>query len=255
MGKSPFLAGTIMFCVTIAAAQSTLPPRFFDQVSETDNDSLTMKCEGTPPFTVMDCTFVGTSVTKPTPATFAKDQAATRARFQTRSEPDLKHQQGLICQDLARNEGMITSLRLPPGRAAVERRHLAWLKQLCACQNKACIVDAMVQQNADDPTTCTVSASTFTAHFQKVGQRKWISNNGPEGICGVVSVLSLEREEKYEAWTYTESTVTGNSDLPACQSFGASAAQPEVFSWKTGRAADMNCRTILFNGAIIGAKQ
>jgi hypothetical protein len=244
------LAGTII----IATAQS-IAPRFFDQTAEHENDALTMTCDGTSPFATLDCTFIGTSVTKPTPQAFAADQTATRERFASRSATDLKHQQGLICKDLAENEARVASAHLPPGRTAVEQRHQAWLQQLCACQTKECIVSAMVAESTDNATTCTVSAHTFTAHFKKVSDRKWVSNNGPEGACGVISVLTIEKEDKYDVYTYTEKTITGNTDLPACKSFGGKTEAPEVFSWRTGRGVDMNCRTILFNGTFVGPKQ
>ena len=207
------LTGLLVLSTTIVNAQS-IAPRFFDQTAEHENDALTMTCEGTAPFASLECTFIGTSVSKPTLQEFAADQTATRERFAARSATDLKDQQAFICKDLATNEARITNAHLPPGRARVEQRHQAWLQQFCSCRTKECIVSAMVAESTDNATTCTVSASTFTAHFEKVSERKWVSNNGPEGACGVISILTIEKEDNYEAYTYTERTITGNADLP-----------------------------------------
>ena len=67
----------------------------------------------------------------------------------------------------------------------------------------------MLEQQTHEQNECTIHNSVFPVDFVKVNERKWVSNNGPEGICGVVSVFTIEHEVNDPIlWTYTSTTRT-----------------------------------------------
>ena len=80
----------------------------------------------------------------------------------------------------------------------------------------------------------------FTLSFKKVGN-KWISNPGPQGICDVVSVGTLEQHDPKD-WVLVKFTQirVSKSDDKLCEHL--ELWKPAVFSWKPGGlAARMPC--------------
>jgi hypothetical protein len=59
-------------------------------------------------------------------------------------------------------------------------------------------------------TTCSVSVGRWTLSFTKQTDTRWVSNDGPNGVCGVVLITTLERETKNNLWTYTQRKIVTN---------------------------------------------
>ena len=79
----------------------------------------------------------------------------------------------------------------------------------------------------------------------KVGDRKWVSNNGPEGTCGLVSVFTIEHEANYaNLWTYTEQHTYTNSGDGLCK--GLPNTTTSTYSWKSEKAVRLKCEEIKF---------
>src|SRR5438270_628208 len=45
----------------------------------------------------------------------------------------------------------------------------------------------------DDPTTCSITTNRYEQLFKKQDVRRWVSNVGPDGVCGVVVVTTLQQ--------------------------------------------------------------
>jgi hypothetical protein len=60
--------------------------------------------------------------------------------------------------------------------------------------------------------TCMVHANNFSLQFKRVaGSQTWASNNGPAGLCGVVTVARLEPDPKYPTfYNYIQKRVVTN---------------------------------------------
>lgn len=83
--------------------------------------------------------------------------------------------------------------------------------------------------------TCKIMQNFFTQSFQRVHKHKWLSNPGPEGLCNVVRVSTLENDPKHPIlWTYT-STIASADKSELCDKWVASK-QTIVSSWKTSKA-------------------
>jgi hypothetical protein len=66
--------------------------------------------------------------------------------------------------------------------------------------------------------TCRIWTNSWKETFTKQLENKWVSNEGPDGICGVVVVSSLEAKDSLVGSYETQKVVT-NKDVnsPFCQ--------------------------------------
>jgi hypothetical protein len=103
----------------------------------------------------------------------------------------------------------------------------------------------MLEQQTHEQNECTVYNTLFSADFVRVGDRKWVSNNGPEGICGVVSVFTIEHEATSTSlWTYTELYTYTNNSSGLCK--GLPNSETSTYSWKSGSNVRLKCEEFKF---------
>ncbi len=223
----------------------TTPPKFLALPAEKDPSSLTMECEGKAPFTKIHCRFTQVDVIKPTEEEWLKSRAELEKDMAKRTEEQLLQEFATSCKGLAQADGKLRQKIQATGlyKADFAKRSLADFKRLCSCRDKACIVKAMLAQQDQEKRTCRVSSQTFEADFRKSGSRKWISNNGPEGLCDLVNVLVIEHEpDATVLWTFTHTRAAGNTDAGPCKGFEIN--KPFVFTWRAPEQALMGCEVI-----------
>jgi hypothetical protein len=91
----------------------------------------------------------------------------------------------------------------------------------------------------DDPTTCSITTNRYEQVFQKQDVRRWVSNVGPDGVCGVVVVTTLQQAEGglpgiWQTSMNNQKIVTNKAASPLCN---ALTTTPEVLSWNYQRRA------------------
>jgi hypothetical protein len=248
---------TFLALVATSVSAQTLPPQFFDLQSESQNASLTMMCEGQKPYRTMTCQFLSITIDKSSAAEYRAALEKLRQNLSNDSDQKLLEQKDLRCKGLGKTETELSQhlAGMTPERAAYARAGITQMKNLCACHDRSCIVDALLREKDSERNECRVNGFTYSLKFQKVGARRWVSNNGPEGICAVVSVETLEHEEKYaNVWTYTESSVVGNTEPEFCKTLASQWQKPETFSWRTGSGLSTQCTSVVLSGSRIGPK-
>src|SRR5262249_44108380 len=84
--------------------------------------------------------------------------------------------------------------------------------------------------------TCGGWFDTYSLEFERIGKGKWLSNEGPQGLCRTVTIYELDAEPKQHLlWTFTRKNITtGNAANPLCQGVAnEDKNQPIVqYSWK-----------------------
>lgn len=223
----------------------TTPPKFLALPSEKDPSFLTMECEGKAPFVKIHCRFTEVDVTKPSEEEWLKSRAELEKDMAKRTENRLLQEFATSCKGLAQAEETLKQKiqTTGPYKADFAKKSLADFKELCACRDKACVVKAMLAQQDQEKRTCRVSSQTFEADFRKSGTRKWISNNGPEGLCDLVNVLVIEHEpDAAVLWTFTHTRAAGNTGAGPCKGFEIN--KPFVFTWRAPEQALMGCEVI-----------
>jgi hypothetical protein len=72
------------------------------------------------------------------------------------------------------------------------------LVDFCKNPNEQTIVKLTTVGFEKEARTCIIGTNSFSLQFKRVpGSQTWASNNGPNGLCGVVTVARLEPDAKY----------------------------------------------------------
>ena len=88
-----------------------------------------------------------------------------------------------------------------------------------------------------DPSVCEIYTNRYESTFTKQNTRRWVSNEGPQGVCGVVTVTTLEQDESDPTsgllWTMnTQKIVTNKSADTVCKQLDE---RPETLTWRDSR--------------------
>jgi hypothetical protein len=79
--------------------------------------------------------------------------------------------------------------------------------------------------------TCMITTNAYDRVFRKETPTRWVSSVGPEGVCGLMDVATLE-DGGGVRWTMTlKKTATRPDGAPECRH----AASTEVLSWQNVR--------------------
>jgi hypothetical protein len=82
------------------------------------------------------------------------------------------------------------------------------------------------------PDTCLVTTNRYDRIFLRDAPNHWTSSEGPEGVCGLLDVATLQ-DDGGVRWTMElKKEVTKKEASAACLTMNV---QPEVFSWRNIR--------------------
>jgi len=220
------------------------PPTILNLGSNVSDGSVSVTCTGKAPYSKLSCKVYHLEVKRTSLEEYQESRAALQKDLATTSEVDLLRKMKSQCSDLPSDfEKKLTTYS--PGRAASARDGYEQMKAMCACATKQCITSVMLEQQTHEQDECTAYSIVFAADFVRVNDRKWVSNNGPEGICGVVSLITIERETNYaNLWTYTEQNTYMHSNADEI----CKLAHNEVttYSWKSGKTVRLKCEELKF---------
>jgi len=242
------LIGSIQ--VVAQSEKLTSPPTILSLGSNVSDGSVSVACVGKTPYSQVSCKVYRLSISRQSAEEYQKSRTALQKDLEAKSEADLlKMRQGL-CSDLQSvSRDIEKNLKsYSPGRAASARDGYEQMKAVCACATKECITSVMMEQQTHEQNECTVYSTVFPVDFVKVSDRKWVSNNGPEGICGVVSVLTIEHESSSTSlWTYTEHYTYTNTSTGLCK--GLPNSESSTYSWKSGTNVRLKCEEFKFDSS------
>jgi hypothetical protein len=112
-------------------------------------------------------------------------------------------------------------------------------------EENAMNIARFVQQK--ETKTCRVLTTNFSQTFQRVTADAWVSKEGPDGLCGVVTISRLERVGAGSTgfWVYTTSRVVTNKGSSSSPQFCKSLDESEhFFDWKGGGDRFVGCEYI-----------
>jgi hypothetical protein len=82
------------------------------------------------------------------------------------------------------------------------------------------------------PLTCLITTNGYERTFQKQSATRWVSREGPTGVCGTVDVTTLQ-DDGGVRWTMeTRRVVTKKDAAPECQ---RADEGPDTMSWQNIR--------------------
>jgi len=231
----------------VAAGQSAkMAPTILDLGSNSNDGSLTVTCTGKVPYSRLSCKVYRLRITRPSTENYEKSRAALEKDLAEKSDSEIRKMQQAQCSKLPLSSDLANTLKgYSPGRAASARKGYEQMQALCKCATKQCMTSVMMEQQTHEQYDCTIHSTVFSADFVKVSDRKWASNNGPEGSCGVISVFTMEHEGNFELWTYTENYTYTNNTQGFCK--GLPRNEAATYSWKSGSSVRLLCEEFRFS--------
>jgi hypothetical protein len=90
------------------------------------------------------------------------------------------------------------------------------------------------------PDTCLITTNRYERDFRRDTASRWTSTEGPEGICGLLDVATLQ-DDGGVRWTMEiHKVVTKKAASPTCQAYDT---QSETLSWQNTRRP-LPCRFV-----------
>ena len=114
--------------------------------------------------------------------------------------------------------------------------------ELAANGNKmSCIFQQVFLTTSDvAPDTCLITTNRYQRVFDRDSVTRWVSTEGPEGVCGLLDVATLQ-DDGGVRWTMeTRKVATKKDASPMCRTMDS---QLEVLSWQNIRRS-LPCRFV-----------
>jgi hypothetical protein len=90
------------------------------------------------------------------------------------------------------------------------------------------------------PDTCLVTTNRYDREFRRDSPDRWTNREGPEGICGLIDVVTLTNEGGAQWTMELKKEVTRKNGSATCL---AMKPETEVFSWQNIRRP-LPCRNV-----------
>jgi hypothetical protein len=123
----------------------------------------------------------------------------------------------------------------------------ALLVAFCKNQTEENLVNIARLSHQRDAKTCKILTANFSQTFERVTADSWVSKEGPDGLCGVVTISRLERvgAGSTSFWVYTTNRVVTNKGSSTAPQFCKSLDDGEhFFDWKGGGDRFVGCEYI-----------
>jgi len=208
--------------------------------------SVTVACEGNAPYTRVSCRIYKTWISQLSQTDFNRSRAELEKDLSALGDERFRAlSESCSPARLANIESAVKEAH-SPGRAAAAQDGYNNRKALCACKTKQCVATTMLEQQTHEQKECVIHNSVIAVDFVKVNQRKWVStNNGPDGLCGVVSVFTMELEAGSDVlMTYTEHWEYTNNTEGLCK--GLPKTDDYKYSWNSGSVVRPMCEEFKF---------
>jgi hypothetical protein len=133
------------------------------------------------------------------------------------------------------------------GLGQVSKALLTQMTELCNSPSRENIIALFTSTIDKSKNTCKVyETDTGSFPFEPVNENKWVSNHGPSGVCGVVVIMTLERDPKHlMLWDYSQVRHYTNTVNSMCKSL-SKINEPMSFSWNGKSPIQMGCEYINF---------
>jgi hypothetical protein len=232
-----------------AAAEDRLPYGLVYDANE-NNRGLRFSCSSTAG-DELECEFSQISVIKKAEAG-KLSKALEEARQQFRAAPKEQNKQ----MDCSQFENSLAALRGSPSNlkqdqvAAIQKlnaRERQDLEKMTALLNSFCtnpteenLLNLARLGYERDSKTCRIYTAGFTQKFKRANADIWISNEGPGGLCEVVTLSRLNRvtEATSTFWVYTTRSIVNNKKPEFCRKLDESE---HFYDWRGGGDRFVGC--------------
>jgi hypothetical protein len=215
-GSGLFIWGMLVIVAPTANAESvTIGP--IQNTSPKDVSSLSAECETAADGQRMTCSFVQIRVD------LKKRPEVAAAEVEKQLQEVTPQQMTQVCknqrQEMADLAAQITTTQdVTPGLKMFFTEWIQRFQAMCKKPTRESIREYRQYSLQKETKTCRIWANPWQETFTKQSRDKWVSNRGPNGICGVVTVSTLESEpidpkkpdSLLRVWTYETQKIVTN---------------------------------------------
>lgn len=167
----------------------------------------------------MRCQMIQVLISNPTP----QDEVEQSIQRQL-AAPDVANFIAQACQPEARQaiDEMIQGLERVQASRAADRtvRTLNAIVRMCASPSPATLEAVLRERAAAEDATCQILTHSWQESFTRQAPDLWVSNVGPQGACGTITISELRSTNFSSLWTYRTRRVISNRDgSPFCAVF------------------------------------
>lgn len=232
----------LVLCFSVIIKSASASDISFNWLNSTSNQksALSGSCESLEDASLL-CNLRQISVRK---AISSEEAAQSIVEVKTEIEEALKSRS---VDNLIEYEFAEICKELPNPEVEVAPKFLEAFSKVCNLRTKETLVDALILTIMVKEQTCKVIEYDIGDYiFDQVNQHKWVSTNKPSGICGAVTVLSLEKNPEHQTlWKFDQVRHYTNTETETCKELDA-MNQPISYAWNGRSLIEMNCKYIEF---------
>ena len=210
-----------------------------------ENSALSGSCSGTTQSYEIDCKFWQLRVRldlKPEELPKEINKAKKRMKEETKDFDKLVDE---LCRDINRNVDEIRKKMKNGNRFGQhDINQMKAMIDLCSNPTYEKFEEFMIETIVERTKTCKVSADLegWTAKFKRVAKNKWVSTAGPEGLCNVVTFMTLEHEPNHpNLWTYTRTRSYAEQENQFCKHL--EVGKELKYDWRD-KTINLDCKFI-----------
>jgi len=222
----------------------TSAPYFFNLGSLGSNSTLTMQCDGEPPFQEISCSFAQAMI-----------HASTPEQKESNLNDALKELGALKSNEIESLKKSLTidksSIKKITDKSSKEQNTyinelVRLAKNIEAAKDKSALRTALIDFYNFNDSSCNITANTFNYNFTRVNKYKWIYNPTPQGLCNVVRVATIENsKESPNLWTFSQ--ITASADTSDYCKKWVEVGDSIVYSWNAPKALSFEqCKYLQF---------
>jgi hypothetical protein len=231
-------------------------PKFVSLGKANGNDIIKMECDGqAPTFSLLNCDFTEVLIIMKSEGELAKAREERRKAFSQITAKDFNDMR----TSLKKIRGELTKERkalldsLTPEKKTYNNRLALMLENMDKCKSRDELFKVLEEFDEFENKCCTVHINAWKDDFKRISRFKWISNPGPQGLCNVVRIKTLESsDDLYLLWKYTDVAVSVDFDKTKKDFFnqfcaGIELNKPVVYSWDIPTQFVSDCECIKYS--------
>lgn len=238
----------VLLPVTVTAADKPAPIQFFYLSSSdpTENSVLSGECTGDTSYPEVDCKFTQIRVRQEVKSEDIPQKMKELDESLNAVKKDFPKYTKEFCKDMKEEEISKTIVELKKSKAFETATLLQDNLSFCKNPTYSKLEDLLKKMITHESKTCKISTfGPTTTSFKKIAPNRWVSNEGPTGLCNSVIVTTLEKEPSYSSlWTYTQTRAYADQNNDLCR--GLEVNKPLIYTWKASKQIELKCEFIGF---------
>jgi len=222
------------------------PPKYITLGSFGLNNLLNIECEGEEPFSQINCNMTIIKISKADDIEKNKNKNEMD-QLHKLSQKELKDMKdSLSVKDIEKRKSLMAH-----GTTEQKTYFADFIDVFNAIEkaNNVSDVKGILRKFYDvQENTCKLKLWHAETTFKRISENKWVANPGPQGLCNVIRIQTLENTKEYPMlWKFSEVTVSTDTDSPLCEGLDKGLNKPIVYSWDAPKSMKFDCKYIEYN--------